>query len=369
MQILAIDIGTGTQDVLLFDSERAIENCPKLVMPSPTSIVAGRVRQATRDQKPLGLIGTNMGGGPSSWAIRAHIQAGLPVMATPTAARTIDDDLRVVEEMGVRLAGEDEIRSLAGAKVIPLEDFSWQPVRDAFSAFDINLEPDAVAIAVLDHGDAPPGTSDRRFRFCFLSAAVAREPSLYAFANLASDIPPQMTRMQAVAASVGDQQPVMVMDTPAAAVLGGLDDYTVGRYSNLVMANLGNSHTLAFHLLDGRIAGLFEHHTGAMTVATLDDMLDGLANRTLTNEAVFDGGGHGAIILEDIITPPPEIFVVTGPRRTILQSSRLPVHFAVPHGDMMLAGCFGLLRALAIKMPALAPAIENSLGFKSKRRS
>jgi hypothetical protein len=37
-------------------------------------------------------------------------------------------------------------------------------------------------------------------------------------------------------------------------------------------------------------------------------------------------------------------------------------HFAVPHGDMMLAGCFGLLRAIAMRLPELAPAIDKQLG-------
>jgi hypothetical protein len=31
MQILTVDIGTGTQDILLFDTERTPENCLKLV--------------------------------------------------------------------------------------------------------------------------------------------------------------------------------------------------------------------------------------------------------------------------------------------------------------------------------------------------
>ena len=47
MQILSIDIGTGTQDILLFDSERTPENCLKLVMPSPTLRLSQRIRQAT----------------------------------------------------------------------------------------------------------------------------------------------------------------------------------------------------------------------------------------------------------------------------------------------------------------------------------
>ena len=39
MQILTVDVGTGTQDVLLFDSDRELENCFKLVLPSPTVVV------------------------------------------------------------------------------------------------------------------------------------------------------------------------------------------------------------------------------------------------------------------------------------------------------------------------------------------
>ena len=36
MRILAIDVGTGTQDILLFDSSQPIENAFQLIMPSPT---------------------------------------------------------------------------------------------------------------------------------------------------------------------------------------------------------------------------------------------------------------------------------------------------------------------------------------------
>ena len=38
MQILAIDVGTGTQDILLFDTEKEPENALKMVMPSPTAL-------------------------------------------------------------------------------------------------------------------------------------------------------------------------------------------------------------------------------------------------------------------------------------------------------------------------------------------
>jgi hypothetical protein len=57
---------------------------------------------------------------------------------------------------------------------------------------------------------------------------------------------------------------------------------------------------------------------------------------------------------------------VTGPRRGMLDGSALQPHFAVPHGDMMLAGCFGLLRALAVRLPDYAPAITSQLGVANR---
>jgi hypothetical protein len=37
------------------------------------------------------------------------------------------------------------------------------------------------------------------------------------------------------------------------------------------------------------------------------------------------------------------------------------VYHAVPHGAMMQAGCFGLLRAVAAKLPRFREAIEAGL--------
>jgi uncharacterized protein (DUF1786 family) len=64
MQILAVDIGTGTQDVLLFDTDQEPENALKMVMPSPTVLLARAIRDATRAGADLLLTGVTMGGGP-----------------------------------------------------------------------------------------------------------------------------------------------------------------------------------------------------------------------------------------------------------------------------------------------------------------
>ena len=53
---------------------------------------------------------------------------------------------------------------------------------------------------------------------------------------------------------------------------------------------------------------------------------------------------------------------VTGPRRELLRGSSLAPYEATPHGDMMLAGCFGLLRAVAALDGDFAPAVAGVLG-------
>ena len=57
-----------------------------------------------------------------------------------------------------------------------------------------------------------------------------------------------------------------------------------------------------------------------------------------------EDGGHGAVLAEPVPESLP--LIATGPRRALLAGSPLPFEFAAPHGDMMLTGCFGLLRAL-----------------------
>ncbi len=150
------------------------------------------------------------------------------------------------------------------------------------------------------------------------------------------------------------------MDTGPAAVLGALDDARLRAARYALVANLGNFHTLAFGVADGRILGLFEHHTGELTAERLERYLRQLGEGTIANAEVFADKGHGALVVGGP-TAPPELLAVVGPRRSLLAGSALGPYCAVPHGDMMLAGCFGLLRALARKRPDWAPQIAASL--------
>lgn len=366
MQILAVDIGTGTQDILLFDSARDPENFLKLVMPSPTLLAAQQIQRATQARQPLLLTGVTMGGGPSAWATEAQHRAGLPIWATAAAARSFNDDLDAVQrDLGVTIVGEEEAARLAAAGSVVevvLKDFDYTVLRRAFAAFGVDVRPDAVAVAVFDHGNAPPDVSDRQFRLDYLAERLGHSQHLATFAFHAGQVPAIMTRLQAVVDSAPDNLavPLVVMDTAPAAVLGALEDPRVSAMDDALIVNVGNFHCLAFQYRRGQIARLFEHHTGLLDQFSLERWLVALAEGTISHQQVFAEHGHGALVVDREPVAVTRV-AVTGPRRAMLKSSSLPVYFAVPHGDQMLAGCFGLVRACADLFPAWQAEISQAL--------
>ena len=365
MKILCVDIGTGTQDILLYDSDKEIENCLKMVMPSPTLIVAKRVKQATREGKSIVLTGVTMGGGPSHWAVMDHVRAGYKVYATPEAARTFDDELEKVERMGIYVVSEDEARRLDEdeERTIELHDFDYARIHAAFAIFGTDLKPDGLALAVFDHGNAPPGYSDRQFRFDYLERRIRAENRLSAFAFKRGELPEQLTRLQAVEARAEDfDGEVLLMDTAPAAVLGALLDPAASAHEQSIVSNVGNFHTLAFRLGPDGIEGVFEHHTGEITREQLDGFIDRLIDGTLQHREVFDTMGHGALMfVREPMSSSSRPVTIVGPRRSLMRESKHRPYFAVPYGDMMIAGCFGLLRAYADRYPEYAAVILDSL--------
>jgi uncharacterized protein (DUF1786 family) len=379
MRILSVDVGTGTQDIYLYDSELDPENGFKLVVPSPTMMVYRRLQEATRRQEAVALTGVTMGGGPSHWAARDHAQAGHPVYATPDAARTFNDDLAVVKESGIQILSEDEIQALPDSVTrLELRDFDFPAIARALGEFGVRLNDlAAVAVAVFDHGAAPPDVSDRQFRFDYLAERLKPEAvkeELHPLSRLAfrrEDIPPEMTRLQAVAHSSRDvPAPLVVMDTAPAAVLGATLDPKVRARERVLIANVGNFHTLAFRLGPKGVEGVFEHHTGLLDRSHLDELLRKLAVGSLRHQDVFEDHGHGAVIFEPRPLPlgGGEFDVaVTGPRRNMMRSSSLQPYFVSPFGDMMLVGCFGVLAAVGDVLPELRTVIRASLLGKGGR--
>jgi uncharacterized protein (DUF1786 family) len=336
MKLLAIDVGMGTQDILLYDSKKNIENCFKMVLPSQTQIIAQRISRETRRGHDIVLAGETMGGGPCVGAVMRHIEAGLSVYAIERAALTINDNLDKVRGMGVVIVSEEEADELSAAK-IEMCDVDKSALKKALGLFGISL-PNRFAVAVQDHGYSPD-VSNRVFRFEYFRDIIKKGGSLDSFVYK-GNIPPRFTRMKAVERTLPC---ALLMDTGFAAIRGALSGADAKMPSLVV--NIGNGHTLAGVVDNGAVLSLFEHHTHQMTTGKLDDYLKRLCDGTLGFKEVFDDGGHGCYIREAVGFDKIGSTLVTGPNRGIMRRSRLDIRFAAPYGDMMLTGCFGLMDA------------------------
>ncbi|MGD2103849.1 MAG: DUF1786 domain-containing protein [Anaerolineae bacterium] len=345
-RILAIDVGAGTQDVLLWEADQPVENSVKLVLPSWTTVLARRVKRATKQGRPIFLAGNLMGGGPVVSAMKRHLRAGYPVYTTPRSALTIRDSVDEVRGRGYTILaeGEDPPEN-PDTLTLLTRDVDIDVLESALAPFDVEI-PDTVAVAVQDHGECLEG-SNRRFRFELWRDFVEGGGRIL---DLVYREPPACyTRMLAVQRDVPG---AILMDTGSAALWGILEDRRAAARQDdgFILVNVGNQHTLGVLLRGERILGLFEHHTVLMDVAKLHRLIRDLRAGSLTNDAVYADNGHGAYVHPDYVPGNGfDLVAVTGPQRRIAQAGKDSIGgdmiFAAPYGDMMLTGCFGLVAA------------------------
>jgi len=333
--LLCLDIGSGTQDVLLYLPDRELENCPKFVLPSPAVQVAHRIRSLTRQGRPVYLFGTNMGGGFRE-ALLEHLEAGLDAAAHPDAAYSLGDDLERVAGIGI------DIRPSCPLGHVPVHLADYEPGFWSHFLGLLGLEPPCFVLAAAqDHGHHS-GESNRKGRFRLWKELLG--PEGLPVQDLLFDTPPEpFTRLQALQACKGGAP---VADTGAAAALGALfvpEIEAENRKRGICVVNVGNSHTIGFLLSRDKVLGIYEHHTEILSPEKLWADLSAFRRGELKEEAVFDDQGHGCTVCElpQGVGPFDSLYVL-GPRRSLLQG--YPVAFPAPGGDMMLAGCFGLLK-------------------------
>jgi uncharacterized protein (DUF1786 family) len=352
-RVLAVDVGTGTADVLLTLPGEPLENAVKLVVPSRTRVVGAQIAEATRGGQTVLFTGPIMGGGPCGRAMKRHLAAGQAFVATGEAALSFTDDLDKVRALGARIVSEEAAAELAvrmpegSAVEVRSGDLDPGALCDALELLGADPHFDAVAVAVQDHGFSPDA-SNRVFRFAFWEAALEERRPIGELFYDAADAPADFTRLRAAAAlatGLARGGPALVADTGPAALYGSLPE----GIGDAVLVNAGNGHTICVVTLGGRLAGIFEHHTSALDAPRLEDFLHRFLAGGLDSDEVRGDGGHGAVMgvdaqAVDLMRLP---MYATGPRRALLAGSTLPLEYAAPHGDMMLTGCFGLLRAFA----------------------
>ena len=335
-RILAIDIGAGTMDTLVYDPAQPMENAVQLVLPSATSLAARKIAAVREQRKPVFLHGNLMGGYHTTNAVWAHLQAGLAVYATEIAARTVHDDLDLLRQRGIVVTDDppkDAVR-------VEFRDVDLPRLERTLAAYDVSL-PGTIAIAAQDHGFSPKA-SNRLFRFEHWRRFLT--PGSTLAEHIWRTPPDYMTRLIAIQRDVPG---AIVADTGPVAVLGALEDERVAAAARAgaCIVNVGNQHVLGLLVRDETLFGVVEHHTESVDTAKLERLVTRLVAGAITHDEVFADDGHGALVLEGYRALPPfGLIAITGPNRRLAKP--LGWYEAAPHGAMMLSGCFGLVRGV-----------------------
>lgn len=338
MKILAIDVGTGTQDILIYDDEKELENSIKLVLPSPHIYIGQEIKEIEND---LYFTGEIMGGGKLKARILEHIEKGYKVVMEAKCAKTIRDDLEQVKSFGIEIAKENE--DYSGYTKIVLGDINIKKLSQFILGYDLDFDFDAIAIAVQDHG-YNENMGDRDFRFEKIREKLT-EPLKAEEFGFKGNVPQYYTRMKSVEERLekeGIGVTPLLMDTKFASIAGMCYDEKAEKLNSYIAIDIGNGHTTAASIENGKIQGIFEHHTSALTGESLEKYIKRLASGEITNSEVYNDHGHGAHVLNPISEI--EKVIVSGPKRELIEKTTLNWHHACPGGDVMMTGTVGLIK-------------------------
>jgi uncharacterized protein (DUF1786 family) len=314
-----------------------------MVLPSPTRVIASKIERMTEKGRNILLTGYTMGGGPCTFAAKHHLAVGLRIASLPKPALTFNDDLERVRAMGVEIVEEPFLQE--GWERIEMKDVMLSELKSLFDALSIEL-PERIFVAVQDHGFSPK-MSNRRFRFKIFEK-VAENGDIYSFFYFEREVPDYFNRMTSVVESIKDfgnaegfNFEILVVDTVFAALVGAMID---ARDFPAFIVNFGNSHTIGAVVgEDGEIHSLFEHHTSILRKRGKEwiaSFLQNFVNGRISDEDVFNDGGHGAYVKELV---EPKDFVSIGP------NSELSPYRIAELYDTMVAGNLGMVRAFEMK--------------------
>lgn len=338
MRILAIDVGTGTQDIMIYDTEKELENSIKLVLPSPHRYISQQIAEIEND---IYFEGEIMGGGKIKKSILEHMEKGYKVVMEPLCAKTIRDNIKQVKDLGIEIA--DSSKEYKDYTKIKMGDINISKLSEFLLGYDLEFDIDKIAIAVQDHG-YNENMGDRDFRFEKIREKVCKPISPLEF-GFEDEMPDYFTRMQAVRRQIKDEgieEIPLIMDTKFASIAGMCYDDVAKKLNSFIVIDIGNGHTTAASIENGKIQGVFEHHTSSLTGQSLERYIKRLASGEITHEEVHEDFGHGAHVLNPISKL--EKVIVSGPKRELIEKTNLDWHHAAPGGDVMMTGTIGLIK-------------------------
>jgi uncharacterized protein (DUF1786 family) len=344
-RFLMVDIGAGTMDVLWYDTQTDLHY--KAVVKSPVRYLA---EQAAEFPGDLVITGPEMGGGPITQILKQRAEEAEVVMSV-SAAATLHHNPETVRSWGINIVEDEKAEYLRGDKKyssLVLADFDPGRLGQIVEGFGVPFSFDAVAICAQDHGVPPAGVSHLDFRHNMFKAQLEENPYPHALLYKSDDVPVVMNRLRSIALSAAAiaTEEIYVMDSGMAAILGGSMDILARDRDRIVILDVATSHTVGAAMIADEIAGFFEYHTQDITLERLDDLIVDLCDGKLEHRRVLAEGGHGAYLRKAIDFQAVDVTIATGPKRRLVEPSKLQITFGAPWGDNMMTGTVGLLEAL-----------------------
>jgi len=344
-RFLMVDIGAGTMDVLWYDTHTDLHY--KAVVKSPVRYLAEKAAELPGD---LVITGSEMGGGPITQILKQRAKEAEVVMSA-SAAATLHHNPETVRSWGIDIVEDEKARTLCENKKyssLVLTDLDLGRLRQIVESFGIPFSFDAVAICAQDHGVPPAVVSHLDFRHNLFKAHLEGNPQPHVLLYKSDEVPVVMNRLRSIAISAGAiaTEEIFVMDSGMAAILGGSMDILARNRDRIVILDVATSHTVGAAMLGDEIAGFFEYHTHDITLERLEDLIVALCDGNLEHRRVLAEGGHGAYLRKAVGIQAVDIIIATGPKRRLVEPSKLQITFGAPWGDNMMTGTVGLLEAL-----------------------
>jgi uncharacterized protein (DUF1786 family) len=377
--ILAIDVGKGTEDILLLDESKPIENTIQIVLPSTAQIL--RDQLYNDDSDLIFISGSLMAGEPWHKVVYDKCAENPnSVIMTETAARSLRYNLDQVRAKKVKILSDSEFDKeyeKNKKKQDEIKEFPMYPNRFSISHYsisDINfdrieailaasdIDPNDISkvlLCVQDHGEpVDANQSARDYRMSAIYSRLDNNGRLEDLMFRSDEIPQELPRLNSVAESVLkyfshlSTNDVYVMDSSPSVVLGVVGDLypkDITVDNKHLIVNLGNGHTLAAFMKGDVVELLYELHTGGLITDSFFEELDLILKGKLTHEDVLQKGAHGIYRRNNpdenqIISTYLPILVI-GPNREKIKNIHDEISFSHPGGSMMMSGPLGLIRA------------------------
>ena len=344
-RFLMVDIGAGTMDVLCYESEADLHY--KAVVKSPVRSIA---EKAAAIPGNLIVTGCEMGGGPITGLLKQRAREANVVMSS-SAAATLHHNPQKIKSWGIKIVQDDQAEEFLQNNEyhsLILEDIEIGRLQQIIEGFGVPFKFDAVVVCAQDHGVPPPGESHLDFRHNMFTDLLAHKPYPHTLLFEADQIPETLNRLQSIAHSARSlpTEEVYVMDSGMAAMLGGSMDVLARQKRHLLILDVATSHTVGAAMQGDEIAGFFEYHTSDITLARLEQLILDLCEGGLEHGQILREGGHGGFVRNSYGFDAVEVIIATGPKRRLVEGSRLSMEYGAPFGDNMMTGTVGLLEAL-----------------------